>query len=148
MYILYFLYICVHEVTSQTSMTWKSLPYWHLVLPHFFFERVATRLPRLDAANCKTPGPVWTSRSSSRWGWGPELRTCSSKCKSIANGRLQMHAKHLHTARGGGFFFLLVVRVLFWSCDISLPLSGIHGEFIHLLHIGLALAYHRPASEL
>lgn len=55
------------------------------LLTHFSFLcfRVATHSHRLDEANCRTHEPVLTSRLSNRWGWGLELRICSSKSKVI-----------------------------------------------------------------
>lgn len=112
--------------------TWKSVLYWQFDLPSFFFKRVATRLPRLDAANCKTQEPVWTSRSSNRWGWELELRTCSSKCKSIT-AKTVICISYRE-------YFVLVAHVLWWYCDISLSTCSTRGEFIDSCHC-LALVY-------
>ena len=67
----------------------------HLVLTCLFSGlRAVTRSLRLDEANCRTNEPLWTSRSSNRWGWGPEPRTCSSKTWTL-NPEPWTHTVHL-----------------------------------------------------
>lgn len=109
----------------------------NLVFHLSVLQRVATRLPRLDAANCKTQEPVWTSKSSSRWGWGPERRTCSSKCNSVTAKAVIciLYWKYL----------VLVAHISFWYCDISLSMCSTDVSHIPwLLYHSMHLNFSKP----
>lgn len=99
--VLRFLSVQWQEVKKKimqmtTNKDKEEIHYYLLTRLSLFssYLRAVTRLPRLEGANCRTNVQAWTSRSSKRWGWGPEPRTCWSKYRSE-----RTHSAHAASAQ-------------------------------------------------